>query len=164
MNTSLVLEESRIGVERLPVVDDNLSTPLVEYAPNNDSQHYQQHQAYMLDSYANHYHTYQGRTDLPTELATSLPVTQLIHPDILSYGSEFPQQVPIALSSPAERVPSSMSIDSTISDDVTVNAHTPPLDPLEQQRKSPLLVSFPEQEISPATPVSYRILRKNTLP
>ncbi|CAG9539734.1 unnamed protein product [Cercopithifilaria johnstoni] len=162
LNTSLVLEESRIGVDRLPIVDDNLSTPLVEYAPNNDSQKYQQqqqqqqqNQAYMIDSHANHYNPYQISNDSPTELTTNLSVTQLIHPDILSYESEFPQQIPNVLS-PTERVSSSMSIDSTMSDDVTVDIHHPiPLDPLEkQQQKLPLLVPLPEQEISPETPTT----------
>ncbi|EJD76144.1 hypothetical protein LOAG_16846 [Loa loa] len=150
LNTSLVLEESRIGVDRLPIVDDNLSTPLVEYAPSNDFQQYQQHQAYMLDNYGNNYHAYQGRTDVPTELAASLPITQLIHSDILPYESDFSQQVPTGLS-PVDRVPSSMSIDSTISDDVNVGVHPLTLDPLEQQRKSPLLGFPPEQEVSPTT-------------
>uniref|UniRef100_A0A0R3RJC1 CAP-Gly domain-containing protein n=1 Tax=Elaeophora elaphi TaxID=1147741 RepID=A0A0R3RJC1_9BILA len=158
LNTSLVLDESRIGVDRLPIVDDNLSTPLVEYAPNIDSQLYQQQQqnhGYMLDSYGNHYNAYQDRNDLSTNLATSLSVTQLIHPDALSsYGSEFPQQVSNVLS-PTERVQSSMSIDSTGSDDVTLDTnhhlHSAFHDAFAQQRKSPLHVSFPEQEILPAT-------------
>ncbi|KAL4002026.1 CAP-Gly domain family protein [Acanthocheilonema viteae] len=178
------LEESRIGVDRLPIVDDNLSTPLVEYAPSSDSQQYQQqqqqqqyqqqqqqqyqqqyqqqqqqqqqNQAYMVDSYANHlYNAYQTRIDLPTEIKSNLPVAQLIHPDALSYGSEFPRQISVALSSPAERVSSSMSIDSTISDDITIDPnHLATLhDQLEQQS---LPVSLPsEQETSPEIPVNY---------
>ncbi|VDK65425.1 unnamed protein product [Onchocerca ochengi] len=153
LNTSLVLEESRIGVDRLPIVDDNLSTPLVEYAPDNDMQQYQQNQAYMLDNHANHYHTYQDRIDLPAELTTNLlPVTQLFHPNILSsYGSELPQQVPVELS-PADRISSSMSIDSTISDDATINDH--PLEQQQQQQQSPLPKSFSEQKISPVIPTT----------
>ncbi|MCP9258064.1 Centrosome-associated protein [Dirofilaria immitis] len=148
LNTSLVLEESRIGVDRLPIVDDNLSTPLVEYTPNNDMQQYQQNQSYMLDNHANHYHAYhQDKTDLPTELSTNLsPIAELTHPNILtSYGIEFPQQLSTALS-PADRIPSRMSIDSTISDDITIDGHS-----LEQQQKLPLPISLPEQEVSPVT-------------
>uniref|UniRef100_A0A915PIW3 Uncharacterized protein n=1 Tax=Setaria digitata TaxID=48799 RepID=A0A915PIW3_9BILA len=147
LNTSLVLEESRIGVDRLPIVDDNLSTPLVEYAPSNDSQQYQQHQAYMLESYANKYHVYQDTTDLSNELPVGLPIPHLIHPDML-YESGFPEQLP-RTSSPTDRVPSSMSIDSAASEDLIASTPAPVHYPLEQQHLSP-----PEQEVSPVMPTT----------
>lgn len=36
--TSLVLEESRVGIDRLPVVEDDVSTPIVEYRPFDEQQ------------------------------------------------------------------------------------------------------------------------------
>ncbi|VDM38262.1 unnamed protein product [Toxocara canis] len=81
-STSQVLEESRVGVDRLPVVDDEISTPIVEFCPfdqphpiisqnnafidelfNADSRPYEEHGAYIIDG------------DMPPILQT-LPRTQ----------------------------------------------------------------------------------------
>lgn len=175
VNTSLVLEESRIGVDRLPIVDDSISTPVVEeYAPNSDLQQYQQqqqqhqqqqqqqqNQAYMIDNYTNHYIAYRDTIDLPT----SLSVTQFVQPETLSspYESELSQQQVSVVLSPSERVSSSMSVDSTVSDDVTTddNHYQLPNDSLKQQQQQELslpISSLPEQEILAEKPVNYTIL------
>lgn len=144
VNTSLVLEESLIGVDRLPVVDDSLSTPLVEHAP---TQQHQLHEA-LMNSYVNSCNEYVGRTHLPADIPTVVHVTR---PDLSSCESEFSEEVT------AKRAPSSMSVDSTISDSVTVDAHLPLLDPLEQEFTSP-----PHQDVSPAASVSCSVLHHNT--
>lgn len=82
---SLVLEESRVGVDRLPVVDDELSTPLVEYRPVMTDQ---PQQSALEDS-----------ATADDENYVSPPIAE---PDLAS-----------ALSSPPPRAPSTMSIEST---------------------------------------------------
>ncbi|VDN45445.1 unnamed protein product [Gongylonema pulchrum] len=91
LNTSLVLEKSRIGVERLPIVDDDLSTPLVEY-PRYDNSHQHRH-SHNQEIFSDLYQGYQTAIEVPSVHSAEMSRTPLAHhPELLPYEVRLPEQ------------------------------------------------------------------------
>ncbi|VDN02497.1 unnamed protein product [Thelazia callipaeda] len=176
LSSNLVLESSEIGVTRLPTAEDDLSTPLVEYNPYNDAFHQyeqQQHHDYILHNYTEEYSIHQQHTN---NAITTEPVDNLqnVAPSVYlnefsaykSLYSQLPQSQQHDHQYPADalvfdRVLSSMSTDSTVSD-ITADATHLLLHQLPQNKKQTLLsdTSFPE--LSNAAMTSAEALKRES--
>uniref|UniRef100_A0A915C866 CAP-Gly domain-containing protein n=1 Tax=Parascaris univalens TaxID=6257 RepID=A0A915C866_PARUN len=94
--TSLVLEESRVGIDRLPVVEDDVSTPIVEYRPFDEQQPpLEEGNPFMEELFHADSRPYKEGNDYL--LDNDIPTAQPVHPRAQS--------------------PSQMSLDSVTSDE-----------------------------------------------